>query len=560
MRQYTIFGIGLLAALLSGCQQDNDLKSGYGYLQLSSVEVDKNIQTKAGEQLALDIYDSSNTLLKHADDWTTMQSESLLLLVGDYTLKAYSATGSAEAQGFDAIPYYMGEQVVTVEANVAKTAEVTCTLAQAKVEISYSDRFKSVFPTYATTVSNTKGHIDFAADETRSAFVCAGEALNATVTFAKADGATKTYSHVIAATAQPKYLYKVAYDINNVPGTGEFTVTVNITVDRYELNATVPLESNIDDNLQATSANAWGQFAYLYGSSLLTSTSEPYVFEFKKNGATEWTSVPATLVDGQYTAKTGQLEFNTAYNYRLVNGTKVSATQSFTTEAYEEIPNLNFDTWTQSGKNWYANPVANNYDDAQAYWATGNEGVTSFLAGGNNPITVPVEGADAYSGKAGKMYTLTGVTLVGAAAGNLFVGRYKTNMSSPANSVTFGRPYTGARPVSLSGYYKYTSQPISQGSYPGTLTNDEGHIYMKLWDAEGNEIAYGEKVITESADTYTPFTFDLVYSNETAKPAKIMILCTSSHYGGEFSGSKVVGQVGSNSTLWVDEFSVSYYK
>lgn len=43
------------------------------------------------------------------------------------------------------------------------------------------------------------------------------------------------------------------------------------------------------------------------------------------------------------------------------------------------------------------------------------------------------------------MSTITGVTLVTSAAGNLFIGTYKTNMTNPAASVSFGRPYTGAR-------------------------------------------------------------------------------------------------------------------
>ena len=48
--------------------------------------------------------------------------------------------------------------------------------------------------------------------------------------------------------------------------------------------------------------------------------------------------------------------------------------------------------------------------------------------------TVPVEGSEAHSGKAAKMTTVDGVMLVGAAAGNLFIGTYKTNMTNPSTS------------------------------------------------------------------------------------------------------------------------------
>ena len=210
----------------------------------------------------------------------------------------------------------------------------------------------------------------------------------------------------------------------------------------------------------------------------------------------------------------------------------------FTTEDFQEVPNLNFDTWTQSGKNWYANA-----DAADSYWASGNSGVTSFLAGSRDPITVRVEGDEAYRGYAAKMSTITGVTLVTSAAGNLFIGTYKTNMT-------------------LSGYYKYEPHETNEGSVPSAeeLPMDECNIYIRLWDADDNEIGFGEFVGKEEVTTYTRFEIDVKYSDETAKPAKMTIVATSSRYGGDFSGSKVVGRVGAGSTLWVDEFELTYYK
>ena len=98
--------------------------------------------------------------------------------------------------------------------------------------------------------------------------------------------------------------------------------------------------------------------------------------------------------------------------------------------------------------------------------ATGSEGVTIY----KESNTVPVEGKEAYKGKAARMHTYGDILLVGAAAtGNLFIGTYKTNMGRPVESPSFGREYTGARPTRLSGYYKYTSKPIS---YNGSVTRE----------------------------------------------------------------------------------------
>ena len=310
-----------------------------------------------------------------------------------------------------------------------------------------------------------------------------------------------------------------------------------------------------------TSYNAWATKVELSGSvrAGLTPT-----LQYRVQGTDEWTTVSeeAITMEGSnaFSAVVTGLEDGTSYEMKATAGGSDSETLLFQTETITTIPNLNLDTWTQggaSGKAWYPNPVANNLDDPQAYWATGNEGVTSY----KDPNTVPVEGRDAYKGKAAKMQTIS-VALVGAAAGNLFIGTYKTQLTAPATSVSFGQPYTGARITKVSGYYKYTQMPInyptSGTSIPGNLTMDQCHFYLIMWDAAGNEIAYGEFVGDETVSEYTRFEFDVEYSNRTAKPAKMTLVATSSRYGGEFDGMKVVGQVGEGSTLWVDEFELSY--
>ncbi len=309
----------------------------------------------------------------------------------------------------------------------------------------------------------------------------------------------------------------------------------------------------------AGSAEVWAKKATVSGGMKQGASLE---IEYKKSDETVWATLPSSAITitsaTTFNANLTGLEDGTTYQWRVVADGISGAQASFTTEKIAEIPNLNFDTWIQSGKNWYANPVANNLDDPQAYWATGNEGVTSSLAGGNDPITQPVEGADAYKGKAARLNTITGVSLVGSAAGNLFIGTYKTNMTKPSSSVSFGRSFNGARPTKLTGYYKYISKPVNSGNYPGSLTMDECHIYVKIWDASGNLFAYGEFIGKETVTVYTKFTIPIEYKDLKAKPDKITIVTTSSRYGGEFEGAKVIGQVGNGSTLWVDEFELLY--
>lgn len=318
---------------------------------------------------------------------------------------------------------------------------------------------------------------------------------------------------------------------------------------RYICDWTVDVQkSSVPASVE--SVNAWATKAYISGSFR---AGTELAVEYRVQGEEEWTALDAASITTtgtrSYSATLTGLKSGTNYEVRALADGGAGEALSFQTETIVTIPNMNFDTWTQSGKNWFANA-----DASDSYWASGNKGVTTI----RSAITVPVEGNDAYKGKAAKMTTITGVTLVGSAAGNLFIGTYNTNLTNPSASVDFGREYTGARPTKLRGYYKYKSMPITTGTKPGNLQTDQCHIYLRLWDSSDVEIAYGEFVGSETVTQYTPFEFDIKYKNTEAKPAKITIVATSSKYGGDFEGTKVIGQVGDGSTLWVDEFELSY--
>ncbi len=305
-------------------------------------------------------------------------------------------------------------------------------------------------------------------------------------------------------------------------------------------------------------AEVWARKALMTGTLPQGAT---LAISYRKSGQTAWTDVAESAITRPsattFRAQLSGLTDGTTYQWRtLVNGQEAGE-GTFTTETIATVQNLNFDTWTQDseGDRWYPNATA-----ADSYWATGNSGLS--IAGKDN-TTVPT--TDAVSGRAAKLTSITDVTLVGAAAGNLFIGSYKTNTSQPSASVTFGRPFTGARPTGLKGYYKYLPAKIN---YPTKITSttrpqtslgtDQAHIYVKLWDAEGHEIGYGELTESQTVPSYTPFELGIVYSDRTSAPAQISIVITSSKYGGEFNGLKVCGQVGSGSTLYVDEFELTY--
>lgn len=550
-----MIGLFLGVGLISSCQSEIDEAKGYGYLQLSSIDVNKGVETRAditeSEAIAVDILDESNAVVQHADDWRNL--DDVILPVATYTIKAYSADKNMETQGFDAQPYYAGQKDVVIEANKAKNVNITCKLAQTMVSVNCSETFKSTFAGYTCYIEGADAlSIPFVEDEARAAYVKAGQPLTVKVDF----GNGKSFSQEITSKAEAAYHYKVNLDITE--GNAGFDISVDQTIHQYDVTVKVPTKQESADmvtsDIKNDASKVWGQFAYLSGSCNLAEITSPVQFRYKKKADAEWTTIEAVQEEGtkNYSAKVAPLDFGTEYEYYILCGDKAGETCTFTTESYVEIPNLNFDTWSQNEKDWYPNADASN-----SYWSTGNEGVT--LGGNSNSVGV----SDSYSGLAAQLQTVEVTMFVFVkvkAAGNIFIGSYKTNAQDPASSVTFGRDYSGARPTKLSWYFKY--QPgatMSDGSVPSEkLEKDECDIYIQLWSG-GETIGEGHFITNETVSEYTHFEIPIEYTVTNKRPDKIAIVATSSRYGGYFDGMNVIGQLAIGSTLWVDDFELSYY-
>lgn len=545
-----MIGLFLGVGLISSCQSEIDEAKGYGY-----IDVNKGVETRAditeSEAIAVDILDESNAVVQHADDWRNL--DDVILPVATYTIKAYSADKNMETQGFDAQPYYAGQKDVVIEANKAKNVNITCKLAQTMVSVNCSETFKSTFAGYTCYIEGADAlSIPFVEDEARAAYVKAGQPLTVKVDF----GNRKSFSQEITSKAEAAYHYKVNLDITE--GNAGFDISVDQTIHQYDVTVKVPTKQESADmvtsDIKNDASKVWGQFAYLSGSCNLAEITSPVQFRYKKKADAEWTTIEAVQEEGtkNYSAKVAPLDFGTEYEYYILCGDKAGETCTFTTESYVEIPNLNFDTWSQNEKDWYPNADASN-----SYWSTGNEGVT--LGGNSNSVGV----SDSYSGLAAQLQTVEVTMFVFVkvkAAGNIFIGSYKTNAQDPASSVTFGRDYSGARPTKLSGYFKY--QPgatMSDGSVPSEkLEKDECDIYIQLWSG-GETIGEGHFITNETVSEYTHFEIPIEYTVTNKRPDKIAIVATSSRYGGYFDGMNVIGQLAIGSTLWVDDFELSYY-
>lgn len=215
-------------------------------------------------------------------------------------------------------------------------------------------------------------------------------------------------------------------------------------------------------------------------------------------------------------------------------------------------------------------------------WATGNPGF-AITAGDAAPSEYPSSVLEeGYEGRGVRLTTRATGTLgalfgMPIAAGNLFTGTFNTldALGSATQATRFGTPVS-QRPLSFSGYYKYTPGEEVTGKdnkpIPGKI--DAGDIYAILYrntDSEGKAFTLdGENVKTSDqivataiidevkpTTEWTPFDINFTYKEQLDEQIlrnygySLAIVFSSSIRGAYFEGA--VG-----STLCIDEVKVTY--
>ncbi len=160
--------------------------------------------------------------------------------IGNYTMTA--SWGEPDDEGFDK-PYYFGETEVTVEEGKTTEVNLTASLANTMVSISYTDAFRNYFTQYSSQVHSAGGDfIAFLADETRPAYLRPGT-VTVTINITKPNG--------VSATIQPaefealaRHHYHVTLDVNNGE-TGEAQLAVIFDDSVVSEDVTVDLSDDI---------------------------------------------------------------------------------------------------------------------------------------------------------------------------------------------------------------------------------------------------------------------------------------------------------------------------
>lgn len=226
-----LLGIALLGGL-AGCQRE-EYGTGQddGYVQLNLTHDPQAIVvSKADAQqvvYGVQFVNSKGNVAQNFPDHTQMPAQ-VKLKADTYTIRVSS--GTEQDAAFDA-PYYAGETSIKVRSGQNNEASVTCTLANTKVSVSYSDVIRENFTEYAVTISNgEEGSLIFGETETRPGYFRTTGSLRWTISLVNKNGTPYQMTQTIS-DVQPRQHYILRFDVNENSNPTDGGITSEIVID-----------------------------------------------------------------------------------------------------------------------------------------------------------------------------------------------------------------------------------------------------------------------------------------------------------------------------------------
>lgn len=598
MKRYLILLWLLVAVGFTACQTEEAFHAGgVGYLRIEAntvawVESKSTVPENYNPtQLYVEIKNAAGAVVNSTDNYeTNWKGKQLTLPAGSYTITAASNGFDGQASGFD-IPYYKGSKQITIEAGKEAQADLICTLANVKVSVSFAETFQSAFQAAKVTITSKVSGIAtqqvtmgvtskpiYVPEGDFSAKIEVTNKANQTHSLTKEFTGVKARDH---------------YQLNlRLADQGNASITVSADSQEREFAFTFNVSTQVATSLGVKKPICWSTFALLEGE-VISSTGEMnptyMTFEWKKEGAEQWTTLPAEQNGLIYTAKLTGLTHSTTYSYRMKyekeSESYTSEPISFSTDAQTQLPNGKLDDWYKSGKTWYAISEAD-FASNNRFWDSSNPGSTTGAGAmvNVNPTTGNSTVVHTAGGQSAQLQSLyaSAVGIGKFAAASLYAGQFNKLVGTNGAKIDFGRPFT-ARPTQLTGWYQYSTgaidycgdgQPantVSKGDTDlwsayvvlttGTYQLDNTNLAVTAKDfnallRDDNDsfvVAYGALPDAEcvASSDWKKFTIDLTYKNLRLKPTHIIIVISSSKYGDYFTGS-------TSSLLYLDDMELIY--
>lgn len=244
-----LFFVGICGVLLAACSAEERDTAGTGQVSPAltadysvPLSTDPTVLTTTSFQpstkdFAISIFNEDGTLFRSWNSFSEFP-ENMKFPLGSYVFKA--SYGNESSEGFD-MPYFEGSEPFRVFDQQNTDISVTCTLANAKVSLIYTEAFKNYFSDFATTLkTESNNSIIFSKEEEREAYVKPGKIIMQ-MSLVKPDGSSMSFSPEIFI-AEACTHYKINFDVNNGDvGNAELNITFDETT---ELN---PISINLAD-------------------------------------------------------------------------------------------------------------------------------------------------------------------------------------------------------------------------------------------------------------------------------------------------------------------------
>ena len=256
-----LFAAAFAAMMLFASCQKSPVQNvkGDGFLSFGdfSLVVDEAVVTKAdpaGDNYSIRILDSEGNAVKTLTYAQVKENDDMVSLsAGSYTLVASSLAGDVPTASWENPIYGTSKQFTIAAGEVTQIGDLTCTLVQCKVTVSYSDEFlESVTGEGKTSVEVTAGYpLDYVLNangtyDQSAGFFAVGEGSTMTVVFkGNFDGKnakmTKTFSGIEAKQwRQIRFIKK-----KNEQGQATFDIVINDLISDETLNNYVNADEEI---------------------------------------------------------------------------------------------------------------------------------------------------------------------------------------------------------------------------------------------------------------------------------------------------------------------------
>ena len=228
--------IAVMAAVTTGCADDNELALGEGRVTVStSISTDVKVQSRAettaelAENCMVWISKKDKGLVRRYDHLADIPADGIKLMSGDYVAEAW--TGDSVPASWDK-RWFKGYQPFTVQAGATTNVNVVCKVANVVASVAYSDQVKDVLSDYTMTIGHNRGSLEYVGDtDAKGYFMMPSTDKNLTWTLSGtlADGSPFTKTGVIE-NAAPATWYKlnVKYTGSDIElGGGYITIEVD---------------------------------------------------------------------------------------------------------------------------------------------------------------------------------------------------------------------------------------------------------------------------------------------------------------------------------------------